>query len=70
MRTESRGSHYREDYLKRDDINWLKRTLAKWPTGNDLPALTYEPVRITEMPPGDRGYGESQTVKQERTVDA
>jgi fumarate reductase flavoprotein subunit len=70
MRTESRGSHYREDYLKRDDVNWLKRTLAKWPTGSDLPALTYEPVRITEMPPGNRGYGESQTVKRERTVDA
>jgi len=70
MRTESRGSHYREDYLKRDDVNWLKRTLAKWPRDVDFPALSYEPVRITEMPPGDRGYGESQTVKQERTVDA
>ena len=24
MRTESRGSHYREDYPNRDDRNWLK----------------------------------------------
>ncbi|MFC1861500.1 hypothetical protein ACFLYL_04445 [Chloroflexota bacterium] len=24
MRTESRGSHYREDYAGRDDNNWLK----------------------------------------------
>jgi len=59
MRTESRGSHAREDYPKRDDANWLKRTLAYWPEGADLPELKYEPVTITELPPGDRGYGES-----------
>lgn len=58
-RTESRGSHAREDYPKRDDTNWLKRTLAYWKEGSDLPKLDYEPVKITELPPGDRGYGES-----------
>ncbi|MBO8138592.1 MAG: fumarate reductase flavoprotein subunit [Desulfotomaculum sp.] len=58
-RTESRGSHYREDYPRRDDKNWLKRTLAYWPEEKDLPCLKYEPVKITEIPPGDRGYGES-----------
>ena len=56
-RTESRGSHYREDFPKRDDDRWLKRTLAYWPPGADMPELTYEPVNITELPPGDRGYG-------------
>ena len=56
-RTESRGSHYREDFPKRDDDHWLKRTLAYWPPGADMPELTYEPVNITELPPGDRGYG-------------
>lgn len=59
VRTESRGSHAREDFPKRDDINWLKRTLAYWKEGSDLPHLQYEPVKITELPPGDRGYGES-----------
>lgn len=58
-RTESRGSHYREDYPKRDDANWLKRTLAYWPAGADQAELKYEPVNITELPPGDRGYGEA-----------
>ncbi len=61
MRTESRGSHFREDYPKRDDKNWLTRTLAYWPEGADLPELKYEPVKITELPPGDRGYGEASS---------
>jgi fumarate reductase flavoprotein subunit len=58
-RTESRGSHYREDFPKRDDANWLNRTLAYWPDGATLPKLEYEDVVITESPPGDRGYGEA-----------
>jgi len=58
QRTESRGSHYREDYPRRDDDNWLKRTLAYWKPGASLPELQYEPVNITELPPGSRGYGE------------
>ncbi|MBI4300522.1 MAG: fumarate reductase flavoprotein subunit [Chloroflexi bacterium] len=60
QRTESRGSHYREDYAHRDDVNWLKRTLATWQPGAKLPTLNYEPVKITELPPGERGYGEAQ----------
>ncbi len=62
-RKESRGSHFREDYPQRDDQNWLKRTLAYWPEGAKEPDLKYEPVTITEIPPGDRGYGESNVKK-------
>ncbi|MBI4234045.1 MAG: fumarate reductase flavoprotein subunit [Chloroflexi bacterium] len=67
-RTESRGSHYREDYPYRDDVHWLKRTLATWPPGADLPRLTYELVHITELPPGDRGYGEGKVVAAKERV--
>ena len=59
-RTESRGAHYREDYTKRDDENWLKRTIATWKNPNDtMPTLTYEELDISKMeiPPAFRGYG-------------
>ncbi|HHD81025.1 MAG TPA: fumarate reductase flavoprotein subunit, partial [Campylobacterales bacterium] len=59
-RTESRGAHYREDYLKRDDKNWLNKTISYWENPNDLePTLKYEELDIMKMeiPPAFRGYG-------------
>jgi len=59
-RTESRGAHYREDFLKRDDANWLNRTLTSWPDKNQTtPTVTYQELDIMtmEMPPAFRGYG-------------
>lgn len=53
-RTESRGAHYRLDYPKRDDTNWLKHTLAyRTPEG---PRLEYIPVKITRWEPKERKY--------------
>ncbi len=60
QRTESRGAHFREDFPRRDDSQWLKRTLATWHSDADsLPALAYEPLDVAamELPPGWRGYG-------------
>jgi len=63
IRTESRGCHSREDYTARNDRDWLKRTLATWNEGDDLPTLNYEPVsKVMELPPGDRGYGECEII--------
>jgi fumarate reductase flavoprotein subunit len=59
-RTESRGAHFRKDFPRRDDAQWLKRTLARWANPGDmLPTLTYEPLDVMamELPPGWRGYG-------------
>ncbi len=59
LRTESRGAHYREDYPKRDDLNWMKRTLTYWVEGESLPRVEYDELDIMkmEMPPAFRGYG-------------
>jgi succinate dehydrogenase / fumarate reductase flavoprotein subunit len=53
-RTESRGGHAREDYPKRDDVNWLKHTLAWWHDGQVR--LGYKPVVITKYQPKERVY--------------
>ncbi len=58
-RTESRGAHFRQDFPRRNDAEWLKRTLATWQADATLPALDYEPLDVAtmELPPGWRGYG-------------
>ena len=54
-RTESRGGHYRKDHEKRDDVNFLKHTLA-WKKDEEI-KLTYEkPVVITDYQPMERKY--------------
>ncbi len=54
VREESRGSHFRIDFRKRDDEKWLKHTLAYCtPEG---PRLDYRPVAITKYPPVERKY--------------
>jgi succinate dehydrogenase / fumarate reductase flavoprotein subunit len=53
-RQESRGAHFREDFPKRDDVNFLKHTLAYLePKGI---RLAYKPVTITKFEPKERKY--------------
>ena len=53
-REESRGAHYREDFEKRDDANWLAHTLV-YRTSGGL-AMRKKPITITEFEPKERKY--------------
>jgi succinate dehydrogenase / fumarate reductase, flavoprotein subunit len=55
-RKESRGAHYREDYQKRDDVNFLQHTLAYRTEQPGQVELRYKPVVITEFQPKERKY--------------
>ncbi len=54
-RTESRGSHQRTDYPRRDDARFLKHTLIYRTDG--APRTELLAVGITRWPPGERVYG-------------
>ncbi len=49
MRTESRGLHYRTDYLRMDNANWLREIVVKQAEGKMQ--LTTRPVTATTMEP-------------------
>jgi fumarate reductase flavoprotein subunit len=70
-RTESRGAHFRHDHPRRNDAEWLRRTLATWKSASDtLPTLAWEPIDVTQMelPPGWRGYGAKDYVDHPDTA--
>jgi fumarate reductase flavoprotein subunit len=54
-RTESRGSHQRTDFPRRDDARFLKHTLVYRTDG--APRTDLLAVEITRWPPGERVYG-------------
>ncbi|MGC8574596.1 MAG: succinate dehydrogenase/fumarate reductase flavoprotein subunit [Thermoplasmata archaeon] len=53
-RRESRGSHFRTDYPKRDDDNFLKHTIARKVDGKIT--ISYIPVKLTKWKPEPRVY--------------
>jgi fumarate reductase flavoprotein subunit len=71
QRRESRGAHFREDFPRRNDAEWLKRTLATWKSETDtLPSLAYEELDVMQMelPPGWRGYGAKDNIDHPDTL--
>jgi succinate dehydrogenase / fumarate reductase flavoprotein subunit len=62
-RNESRGGHFREDYPTRDDVNFMRHTMAyKVPDTTGLTSfqsdvrLDYKPVVQTRYEPMERKY--------------
>jgi succinate dehydrogenase / fumarate reductase flavoprotein subunit len=58
-RTESRGGHFREDYTTRDDVNFMRHTMAYREVSDDGTLnirLDYKPVVQTRYRPMERKY--------------
>ncbi len=53
-RTETRGAHARIDYPTRDDVHWMRHTLAS--KAREGPFLSYAPVNVTRWQPKERVY--------------
>jgi succinate dehydrogenase / fumarate reductase flavoprotein subunit len=54
-RKESRGGHAREDYLERDDVNFMKHTMAYRGADGEV-NLDWKPVVVTRYQPMARKY--------------
>jgi succinate dehydrogenase / fumarate reductase flavoprotein subunit len=54
-RNESRGGHFREDYPTRDDVNFMRHTMA-YRTADGSIRLDYKPVVQTRYQPMERKY--------------
>jgi succinate dehydrogenase / fumarate reductase flavoprotein subunit len=54
-RNESRGAHYREDFIDRDDENFLKHTMAYMEKNGNI-SLDYMPVKLGKHELKARNY--------------
>jgi succinate dehydrogenase / fumarate reductase flavoprotein subunit len=54
-RTESRGAHFRDDFTKRDDVEWMKHTLVTRDEAGNV-QLSYKPVTQGPYEPMERKY--------------
>ena len=53
-RDESRGAHYKPEFPRRDDAQWLKSTVATFT--REGPRLRYDPVDVSLYAPAERKY--------------
>lgn len=61
LRNESRGAHFKDDFPKRDDKNWLKTTMAHY--NEEEPNITYKDVDLRYLSPIERDYSKAVKVK-------
>lgn len=63
LRDESRGSHYKEEFPKRNDKKFLKTTMAAHRAGEKEPEIFYRPVSLDYFEVGQRDYSEAKKVQ-------
>jgi succinate dehydrogenase / fumarate reductase flavoprotein subunit len=57
LRNESRGAHYKPEFPKRDDANFLKTTIATFNAADESAEISYEKVDTSLVQPRERSYG-------------
>lgn len=55
-RNESRGAHYKPEFPKRNDEEWLKTTMASYDGPDNPPIFNYADVDVSLIPPRVRDY--------------
>ncbi|GIN38692.1 MULTISPECIES: succinate dehydrogenase flavoprotein subunit [Heyndrickxia] len=55
-RNESRGAHYKPEFAKRNDEEWLKTTMADFDASTNTPKFSYEDVDVSLIKPRERDY--------------
>ncbi|HEY0007384.1 MAG TPA: succinate dehydrogenase flavoprotein subunit [Tepidisphaeraceae bacterium] len=68
-RDESRGAHFKPDFPKREDAQFMKTTIASWNEGAQRVEIDYAAVDISLLQPRDRTYGKG-SAKAEAKVNA
>jgi succinate dehydrogenase / fumarate reductase flavoprotein subunit len=63
LRNEFRGSHFKPEFPERDDVHFLKTTVATYSA--DEPTITYEPVDTRHLDPFKRDYTVAKKVLPE-----
>lgn len=63
LRNEFRGAHYKPEFPKRNDEEWLKTTIATYDPLTKQPIISYEAVDLRHLQPVERQYTTAKKVK-------
>lgn len=61
MRNESRGAHFKPEFPQRDDLNWLKTTIATY--RKNEPEISYKSINLSYLDPFPRDYAHAKKIK-------
>ena len=68
LRNESRGAHYKPAFPERDDLNFLKATIATYDPVSNSTNISYDKVDTSLLPPRARTYGKKEVSAKASTM--